>query len=182
MHPPWVASMMRATCDRVDDVKDAGEIERLFMALDAALVHSAAPAALIEAVDVWPLLFERLERMSGQPSDPCAYASTTQLIQHVWRRCQGDVERHLVEPVLAAERAMQLYDRHRGPQAVEVHACRRPRVAPLVPRASDAHRRVCGGLPLRPRILFVVARRATSFALRPVWCCADGPFHRIHAN
>ncbi|AGO82034.1 hypothetical protein pdul_cds_122 [Pandoravirus dulcis] len=109
MHPPWVASMMRATCDRVDDVKDAGEIERLFMALDAALVHAAAPTALVEAVDVWPLLFDRLERVSGQPGDPCAYVSATQLIQYVWRRCQGDVERHLVEPVLAAERAMTLF-------------------------------------------------------------------------
>lgn len=109
MHPPWVASMMRIACDRVDDVKDAGEIERLFMALDAALVHAAAPAALVEAVDVWALLFERLQRVTTQPDELCACANTIQLIKYVWRRCQDDAERHLVEPVLAAERAMQLF-------------------------------------------------------------------------
>lgn len=104
MNPSWVASMMRVACDSADDSHDIGTVERLVAALDAV---AAPSSALIDAVDVWSLLFERLERVAAN-ADPDAYTAAADLIQYAWSRCKDDGDAHVAQR-LAAERALVLF-------------------------------------------------------------------------
>ncbi|AVK75211.1 hypothetical protein pqer_cds_789 [Pandoravirus quercus] len=137
MHPPWVASMMRVACDSADNSHDIGTIERLVAALDTVATRAAPSSALIDAVDVWSLLFERLERVAAT-ADPDAYTAATDLIQYAWSRCKDDGDAHVAQR-LVAERALVLF-------TIDVDACRPWRCAWA---DAVAWRRWCRVRPMR---------------------------------